>query len=383
MNDELTYEDFLRRIDIQDLLQDAGYRQNRKDGLRWPVYQRYEGNDRVHGDKFIVTSNGMCCFRPAVYKNYNVISFIKNFPELFADYKPGQNLDALVFDVCNRMLNNPRPVRIMGNATKEYHHKPFDLSNYEVRHLDPKDGDSIKAFDRFFAQRGINHDTQEAFKKHFILAAKHREDGKSYANLSFPLSIPGKEGIVGLEERGIKRPDGSSYKGKAQNSNGSEGLWIANLSGQSLEKVQKVLWFESSYDAMAQFQLDGAKDYEPKGVYVSTGGNPTIMQMRGMLAATPNARHYVGFDKDIAGMQFLANFRSIADDMGIRKDHIIANQPLGYYKDWNDALQGKKTMTLKDVTIDYDYNMEPIHDEDKRPNKDSNEEVVLNSTFHR
>lgn len=33
---ELTYDDFLRRLDIQDVLIDAGYCQNRRDGLRYP-----------------------------------------------------------------------------------------------------------------------------------------------------------------------------------------------------------------------------------------------------------------------------------------------------------------------------------------------------------
>ena len=33
---ELTYEDFKQRINIQEVLQDAGYRLNRKDGIRYP-----------------------------------------------------------------------------------------------------------------------------------------------------------------------------------------------------------------------------------------------------------------------------------------------------------------------------------------------------------
>ena len=42
---ELTYEDFKQRINIQEVLQDAGYRLNRKDGIRlralgqqWPPH---------------------------------------------------------------------------------------------------------------------------------------------------------------------------------------------------------------------------------------------------------------------------------------------------------------------------------------------------------
>ena len=60
---KLTYDDFKQRLSIQDVLVDAGYTLNRRDGLRYPSYVRL-GSDgrRIHGDKFIVTANGQCCF---------------------------------------------------------------------------------------------------------------------------------------------------------------------------------------------------------------------------------------------------------------------------------------------------------------------------------
>ena len=79
---ELTYEDFKQRINIQEVLQDAGYRLNRKDGIRYPSYVRLDSNGRrIRGDKFIVTRNGLCCFQPPEQRNYNIISFIKEHPD--------------------------------------------------------------------------------------------------------------------------------------------------------------------------------------------------------------------------------------------------------------------------------------------------------------
>ena len=43
---ELTYDDFLRRLTIQDVLIDAGYRLNRRDGLRYPSYVRTDSDGR-------------------------------------------------------------------------------------------------------------------------------------------------------------------------------------------------------------------------------------------------------------------------------------------------------------------------------------------------
>ncbi len=385
MENTLTYDDFLQRVNIQDLLLDAGYQHYRKDGLKYPSFIRIGSDGRkVSGDKFLVNAGGWGCFHPPDQKVYNVISFIKEHPDLFQDYTPGMDKDHLVNVVCNRLLNYPMPDREARIVLPSKNAKPFHLSDYEITRLNLRHFIGQKAFDGYFKPRGINHETQAVFKDHFFLATKKRENGLSYANLSFPLSIPGKDGIVGLEERGKMNREGKSFKGKAEGSNGTEGLWIANLSGKPLDKVENVLWFESAYDALAQFQLDGNEQTKATSVYVSTGGNPTVMQIRGMLAATPNARHYVGFDKDLAGKQFLANFRNTAEQMGFRKDHVMANQPLGYYKDWNDALLGKKTMSLMDVTCDYDYNMEPVYDSEER--KVKSEESVSNeykASFHR
>ena len=343
-NNELTYNDFLQRLNIQELLVDAGYKLNKRDGLRYPSYVRFDSQGkRVRGDKFIVTGNGKCCFQPPEQKNYNVIGFIKEHPTLFDDYKPGMSLDRLVNIVCNRLLNNPIEVRESRVVEPKRDAKPFNLSDYDILRFNPREKDSQRKHYPYFKERGINMRTQFAFHKQFFLATRHRTDGLSFANLAFPLSLPSKpDSIVGLEERGRpRREDGKAYKGKAEGSNSSEGLWIANLTGKPLKDATNILWFESAYDAMAEYQINPVKM-----VYVSTGGTPTEGQMRGLLSVTPNARHYLGFDKDDAGRQFVANFRKVAAEMGFRHEHVQAYHPLGCYKDWNDALLNKKSAEL-------------------------------------
>lgn len=79
-NNELTYNDFLLRLNIQELLVDAGYQLNKRDGLRYPSYVRFDSQGkRVRGDKFIVTGNGKCCFQPPEQKNYNLSKSIRRF----------------------------------------------------------------------------------------------------------------------------------------------------------------------------------------------------------------------------------------------------------------------------------------------------------------
>ena len=351
----MTYDDFLNRIDIQDVLQDAGYQLNRRDGLRYPSYIRLDSKDkRVRGDKFIVTANGMGCFQPPRQKVFNVISFIKEHPEKFTDYQTGMDKDRLVNLVCNRLLNNPIiSNRVAKPVSETKAAKPFVLSDYDIHRFNTQDKASQRKFYPYFKHRGIDLYTQYAFNKHFVLATKHRSDGLSFANLSFPLVKPNDDKVIGFEERGRPRLDGTgAYKGKAEGSNASEGLWIANLTGKPLSQAKEILWFESAYDAMAEYQINPAKT-----VFVSTGGTPTEKQMRGMLAATPNARHYLGFDKDTAGRQFADNFKAIAKEIGFRQENVQSYHPLGIYKDWNDALLNKKlpSLTGQGISDNFDY----------------------------
>ena len=44
---ELTYDDFLDRLSIQEVLVDAGYHLNKRDGLRYPSYVRTIQDDRL------------------------------------------------------------------------------------------------------------------------------------------------------------------------------------------------------------------------------------------------------------------------------------------------------------------------------------------------
>lgn len=362
-NGELTYDDFLQRLDIQDVLTDAGYRLNRRDGLRYPSYIRTDsGGTRIRGDKFIVTPNGKCCFRPPEQKLYNIISFIKAFPEKFAENRGGVSPDRLVNLVCHRLLNHPiedRPARII--RPKQHSH-PFNLDDYDIHRFDVNDRETHKRFYPYFKSRGIDILTQRAFAGHFFLATRHRSDGLAYANLAFPLVVPKEpDKIAGLEERGRPRMDGNgSYKGKAEGSNSSEGLWIAKFSGEPLQKAGGVAWFESAYDAMSFHQIhrDSFRDNPDlarRSVFVSTGGTPTDMQIRGMLSVTPDINHYLCFDNDSAGREFVKKFQTIAESMHINSDRIKVFPLMPCYKDWNDALLGKTSEeyldSIKDAII--------------------------------
>ena len=54
MTDEQTFADYRNRLNIKDVLEDAGYTFYKRDGLRYPAYVGLDNNgQRIRGDKFM------------------------------------------------------------------------------------------------------------------------------------------------------------------------------------------------------------------------------------------------------------------------------------------------------------------------------------------
>lgn len=321
MNEDKSFAEYLQRLKIQDLLIDAGYQFYRKDGLRYPAYIRTDSEGKkIPGDKFLVNPRHNTCCKPPTLRSYNVISLIQNFPEMFPEYQSGKNPYLIVNEVCRRLLNMPPQERQSRIQEPSQSSTPFELESYALQRFNPKDFDTQRPFYPYFVTRGINMATQRAFHEHFYLASRTAGD-TAYANLAFPLTIPGEKETVGLELRGRARMDGTSgYKGMAPGSNSGRGLWIASPGGTPLDKVRDVYIFESAYDAMAYYQLQSSKAQDKKernrlyyGVYISTGGHPSVAQIDSLLQHTPRATYHVGYDSDAAGRAFAEQFSQRAE----------------------------------------------------------------------
>jgi hypothetical protein len=300
---ELTFDDYYNRLSIQELLVDAGYTFNRRDGLRYPAYVKLDSaGRRIPGDKFLVTPNGKGCFQAACGTGVQCGELITEHPDLFKGVPSGHRSIPIVNLVCSRLLNEPVEEREKRIIEPHKDQKPFDIKDYELQHFQKYNFDNIKKFYPYFRTRGIDIATQKAFGNHFMLAGKESSSGKVYSNLSFPLTVPGQKEIVGFEERGLPRLDGSSgYNGQGSCSNSSEGLWVASPAGTQLKDAKDVLWFESAYDAMAYYQLHSKTDKNLDKSYSSLPEvTPTVMQFRGVIGEAQSADHHLCFDNDIA-----------------------------------------------------------------------------------
>ena len=219
MNDkELTYGDFLQRLDIRDVLLDAGYRQNRRFGLRLPSFVRTDSEGRrIRGDKFIITQQG----------------------------------NRLVNLVCSRLLNLPIEEREKLTVQPKQDIRPFDIADYVLYKFDPQDERTQKKFAPYFENRGIDFCTQQAFYRNFCLAVRRGADDTVHAHLVFPQTLPQNDGIVvGFEVQEHTSIDGND-KEMAEGNNPSKGLWIARPDRTPLAEAKLIYWFENAYNAMA------------------------------------------------------------------------------------------------------------------------------------
>lgn len=256
--------------------------------------------------------------------------------------------DRLVILVCNRLLNNPIEDRETKIVTNRQQLANFRLDDYTLYKFEGSNIDSQKPFYPYFQPRGLNLTAQYAFRRNFFIAERKGKDDKVYRNLAFPMTIPGKdEKIVGLEERGRRKLDGTSYKGIARGSNASEGLWIASPEATKLQEAKRVFIFESAYDAMAFYQLlmgkDSNLDAQGKaelshGVFASTCGNPSSRQLEGLIRTAKDATFHLGFDMDEAGRQFADQFKTLAEKANIPSNRIVREETNEGHKDFNEEL---------------------------------------------
>ena len=194
------------------------------------------------------------------------------------------------------------------------------------------------------------------------------------------MTVPGKDDkIVGLEERGRKKPDGTSYKGIARGSNASEGLWMSSPEATKLQDAKRVFIFESAYDAMAFYQILMGKgsslDAEAKkelshAVFASTGGNPSARQLEGLIHNAKDATFHIGFDMDEAGRNFAEQFKTLAEKENVPSNHIVREEPSEGHKDFNEELLAiladEEKSVAAGVDLDADGNVEVSESEETK-----------------
>ena len=108
--------------------------------------------------------------------------------------------------------------------------------------------------------------------------------------------MPGNDEIVGYEIRGHK-----GFKGKAEGTNSTSGLWLAKPSAHRGQTPCAVYFFESAFDAMAFWEVNHEKMPMESAIFASTGGAVSDQQITDTMKHYRRATAVDCFDNDLNG----------------------------------------------------------------------------------
>lgn len=368
----IKFSEYKLKVGIDDIAYSLGYRLNKKAG----VGKRFElvlGPLDNPTDVIIVKNTedkkDQTYFRRNDTKG-DVITFIKENISSFN--VEGINDWVKVANVLAKFANMP-PVEDANRKAVEYaktHPHKFDIDRYHIEPLNAENPHWL------LSKRGLNKDTVSAFLDCVVLIKDKKQKNFDGFNIGFPYKNTETGEITGFEIRG-----GNGFKSKAAGTDSSKSFWSAEFGGSS-SMIRNVYLFESSFDAMAFYQINKVKINLSPFAVVSMGGTFSQQQVEGVIKKYPSAKLWDCFDNDLAGNVYSKNlvvqkdkipldiqykndangnkiavltnglesveryadsfkFKEAAKELGIKYSIGHWKAPSNY-KDWNDCLLGKK-----------------------------------------
>ena len=368
----IPYNELKSRVSIMDVAAELGYKLDLKQGRKFPVMVKTDGNGRKI-DSIVIcnpaNNDRMGFFRHAGGKG-DVINFVRENQNELSKY--GNSVYRILAHFAGAETNQVETLTKWENENKNA--KPFNLDNYSIETL--KNRENIMG--PLFNTRHISLDTVKVFSdnlmkvSHWQPSKKEGQDRWLAINLGFPYRVPGNSEIVGLELRGY------NFKSKAAGSNSSDAVWSIDFTKGNPQNVTAVYFAESPFDLMAMYQLRKSHINLSQSAFVATGGAFSKKQILNAMRYYGKARAYDCFDNDLAGrvygirMLMLLEGRELAaipagkkynftidnktafslpnDEVTLEKFRKMTNTRYSVssmkapkdYKDWNDVTMGKR-----------------------------------------
>lgn len=161
---DLTYDDYLRRLNIQDVLIDAGLPPEQAGRPSLPFVCPHGQRRTAYPWRQVHSDGQRTMLFPATAAEtlqYNIVH--QGASAAFAEYRTGVSPDRLVNLVCCRLLNHPIEERSARILQPKRDIRPFDIEQYELHKFNPQDRETQKRFYPYFKSRGIDLYTQYAF----------------------------------------------------------------------------------------------------------------------------------------------------------------------------------------------------------------------------
>lgn len=371
-NHPLVFSELKAKVGIDDVAFSLGYRIDKKAGVG-RYYEMVLGDPKNPSDKIVVKNTAdksqQFFFRRNGSKG-DVVNFIR------------ENLNAFNVDGTNEWTKVANVLAQLSNTPISYADKAY-VSNASAasKVFDPTRFDvfSIKEDKIPFLlyNRGLSANCIKDFHDNVVLIRDNGNKKFDGFNIGFPYTNPETEALSGYEIRGNK-----GFKSKASGTDSANSAWIAEFPKGNPQNIRNVYFFESSFDAMAFYQMNKARLNIAPFALVSVGGAFNSKLAEKIMNRFSAAKAWDCFDNDLAGQMYSAtlvkavdkidfeistnneivtlrfggrqiqcqqdqfDFRSSAANLGISYSCGHWKSP-NNFKDWNDCLLGKQiTMTF-------------------------------------
>lgn len=382
MANYISYQEMKEKVTLQQVVEAAGFKWDKKSGRTQPEFKR--GEDPNNQERIIIKNIGKenehYWSRSGNLGGGDVINFIKNDINTFANI-PGVDLsrdDKNAFLNINAVLSHFANIPFEAslntyNPTQQAEKPKFDPERYVPMKTEVTDLGYLTA------SRHISPETVEKFLP-FITLIRDKQVASNYLNVGFPYHEPGKQEVTGYDIRN------NGFKGMAAGTDKENSAWIATTASNPAE-VKRLFFFESPIDAMSFYEIKG-KNLLHDSAFISIGGQMHKNQIQNILKEYPQARINTAYDNDVAGrvydvrtymaaqgkdltvllrkespdIEFQYDNKSIKipkdeltldrfkEESGIRKKFGTVYKSQEGTKDWNDQLtQNKKAVEEKQV----------------------------------
>lgn len=363
----IVFSELKAKVGIDDVAHSLGYAIDKKAGVGRYI-EMVLGDPRNPSDRIIIRNtpdkSKQTYFRRDGSKG-DVLTLIRE--NLSAFNVAGTNEWTRVANVLMKLAN----VTIDNSYRKEVSashvsNRTFTPERYETSRVNPQ------SLHWLLKQRGFNGSTIAAMGDKVLLIRDKNNTKFDGSNIGFPYTRPDNNALTGYEIRGS-----NGFKSKAAGTDSSNSAWIVDFPRNCPELSRNVFFFESSFDAMAFYQLNRARLDSTPFSLVSLGGafNPALAE--GIMKRYPLAKAWDCFDNDLPGQVYSAtlvktidkvdftliqengvasltfgerqircpkenfDFRKSANELGIAYSVGHWKSPSNF-KDWNDCLLGKQ-----------------------------------------
>ena len=303
-----SFKDYKDSISLMQVALAVGFTINKRAGLvnKTPEMIRYNGQTK---ESIVLTDNKKGWFTHSGEKG-DLISFVrkyageleKNVPNISATDNITVKMNKILAHFSNGVekLDEKKYMAQQGMRKAV----PFNISRYDIE----KVSSATPGLMNIFRQRGIEAETVDTFAP-FLRRSTDKEGTMKIKNLAFPYTVPGNDKVVGMEIRGF-----GGFKQKAEGSDSSNALWIADFTKGEPNDAKKIIFVEGAFDAMAYYQANKKNIDLTTTVFASTGGSFSYNQVYNMLKQYPKAMPVDAFDNDLNGRIYGVRLLNITEN---------------------------------------------------------------------